>query len=42
MNNEKIGTFIKELREEKNWTQEELGEKIFRGRSILKMCNSNL
>ncbi len=29
MDSEKIGKFIKQLREEKNWTQEQLAEKMF-------------
>ena len=29
MDNKKIGFFIKKLREEKNWSQEQLAEKLF-------------
>ena len=29
MNQEKIGLFIKQLREDKGWTQEELANKLF-------------
>ena len=29
MNQQKIGAFLKELRKEKGWTQEELGEKLY-------------
>ncbi len=40
MDSEKIGKFIKQLREEKNWTQEQLAEKMFCERSkIYKLEN---
>ena len=35
MDQQKIGTFLKELRKEKGWTQEELGDKLYTtGRTV--------